>query len=603
MQKKLPSINSEHGSETRNIINELIKLFNGMGHTYNESLKMARNILIEAKKTNDMNKSVQEQINALIAESGTSDAEVIQARIDTAGDSHKTLKARLDNSYNKINNRMKDIQVSVKDFGAVGDGIINDTPAFKRAIEYVYDKGGGTIHIPTGTFFLEESIHTKNSDLSHDKFSHGIIFSGNGWGSVITGKSSSPANYSDKSSLSNDALISLHGSNNVIENIRFTNSKVGLYLGQDPSDVYTKSNVGYNRMNNLWFEYVGTSIILQPGYGCYYNTFENIHTRFGQIGIHLAVSFFENDDTSVSNRNVFSSCVTHHSWIGIILHAGDTNTFNNCNLEQINNSGNDYIGQVPQFISGGTPTGLYLDQITSYGVEKNTFYGCMLESVERHLYYKGYGNNFINNFIDSKKIEIDGDLSNVGTYIGTYNSEWQGFKMAGLSINTSTNNPLMIGKDYGVTLKDELSSRIFDEGLRHEKHKVLDLTTDIQKVFGNENNNGMYVWSLSGVRNIIFKATFTLSSNLSSTDAITINLPEKYKPSIFFKPSSYEGMYRFSVVVGSKYVYQNVIGTYDIHSNKIIINPPSNGWALPGEDGGSINHISFDTRFFEDLMR
>ena len=80
VQNKLPLINSAHGSETRNIINELIKLFNGMGYTYSESLKMSREILIEAQQTNNMNKDVQQQINTLIAESGTSDAEVLQAR-------------------------------------------------------------------------------------------------------------------------------------------------------------------------------------------------------------------------------------------------------------------------------------------------------------------------------------------------------------------------------------------------------------------------------------------------------------------------------------------------------------------------------------------
>ena len=102
VQKKLPLINSAHGSETRNIINELINLFNAMGYTYNESLIMASDILKEAKKTNDMNKSVQNQINTLIAESGTSDAEVLQARTDLIGVTHDVLKTRLDNSDERI---------------------------------------------------------------------------------------------------------------------------------------------------------------------------------------------------------------------------------------------------------------------------------------------------------------------------------------------------------------------------------------------------------------------------------------------------------------------------------------------------------------------
>ena len=83
VQKKLPLINSAHGSETRNIINELIKLFNAMGYTYDEALQMSRNILKEAQKTNNMNKDVQAQVNKFISEfesTGETNLEVVQAR-------------------------------------------------------------------------------------------------------------------------------------------------------------------------------------------------------------------------------------------------------------------------------------------------------------------------------------------------------------------------------------------------------------------------------------------------------------------------------------------------------------------------------------------
>ena len=68
VQKKLPLINSAHGSETRNIINELIKLFNGIGYTYDEALSQAHVILKKAQQTNDMNKDVQAQVNKFISE-------------------------------------------------------------------------------------------------------------------------------------------------------------------------------------------------------------------------------------------------------------------------------------------------------------------------------------------------------------------------------------------------------------------------------------------------------------------------------------------------------------------------------------------------------
>lgn len=73
VQKNLPLINSSHGSETRNIINELIKIFNSMGYSYNEALQKAHEVL-------NMNVDVQSQLDGLIIESGNANAEVSQAR-------------------------------------------------------------------------------------------------------------------------------------------------------------------------------------------------------------------------------------------------------------------------------------------------------------------------------------------------------------------------------------------------------------------------------------------------------------------------------------------------------------------------------------------
>ncbi|WP_211211836.1 hypothetical protein [Salinicoccus albus] len=100
MQKKIPLINSAHGSETRNIINELIKLFNGMGYTYDEALSKAHSVLSEAKKTNDMNEDVQRQLDEIILENGNSEAEVVQARGGLP-----LLKDRLNNQEEEVNKK------------------------------------------------------------------------------------------------------------------------------------------------------------------------------------------------------------------------------------------------------------------------------------------------------------------------------------------------------------------------------------------------------------------------------------------------------------------------------------------------------------------
>lgn len=90
VQKNLPLINSAHGSETRNIINELIRTFNRMGYTYEEALKKAEEIHAE-------NISTQKQIDNLILRTGESDAEVINARGE-----HSILRERFEVTENSL---------------------------------------------------------------------------------------------------------------------------------------------------------------------------------------------------------------------------------------------------------------------------------------------------------------------------------------------------------------------------------------------------------------------------------------------------------------------------------------------------------------------
>jgi hypothetical protein len=54
--------------------------------------------------------------------------------------------------------KLRDV-VSVKDFGAVGDGMTNDTAAIQAAIDAVEAAGGGSLYFPTGTY-LTSGAHT-----------------------------------------------------------------------------------------------------------------------------------------------------------------------------------------------------------------------------------------------------------------------------------------------------------------------------------------------------------------------------------------------------------------------------------------------------------
>jgi len=55
--------------------------------------------------------------------------------------------------------------INVKDYGAKGDGVSDDSYAIQNAVNYAYSKGGGTVYIPDGTYIVypEHSIKLKSN--------------------------------------------------------------------------------------------------------------------------------------------------------------------------------------------------------------------------------------------------------------------------------------------------------------------------------------------------------------------------------------------------------------------------------------------------------
>ena len=68
--------------------------------------------------------------------------------------------------------------VSVKDFGAVGDGVADDTAAIQAAITATNPTSGGGVYLPSGTYKVTSTINVANQRVTicGDGVSTNILF-------------------------------------------------------------------------------------------------------------------------------------------------------------------------------------------------------------------------------------------------------------------------------------------------------------------------------------------------------------------------------------------------------------------------------------------
>jgi len=105
---------------------------------------------------------------AIIGVGGVDQMTVSNAGVVTAnsfvGLNNSSVTATGSTTARTLANRFADV-VNVKDFGAVGDGIANDTAAFQNAISLLESINSGVLYIPEGTYKIYQTLVIDNANI------------------------------------------------------------------------------------------------------------------------------------------------------------------------------------------------------------------------------------------------------------------------------------------------------------------------------------------------------------------------------------------------------------------------------------------------------
>jgi len=140
--------------------------------------------------------------------------------LESLGATQRTIKAKF-----------QEISVSVKDFGAVGDGVATDTTAIQNAANEVGALGGGILYFPPGTYKTDQAITFTSIN--------GLTVLGAGFGSTNVSCTHATANGMTFSSCNGLRIIGInfkHASSTTGAAISVTNTAIGI-IDQVTNDI------------------------------------------------------------------------------------------------------------------------------------------------------------------------------------------------------------------------------------------------------------------------------------------------------------------------------------------------------------------------------
>lgn len=459
--------------------------------------------------------------NDKLANNAVTNAKVSStAQIDSA----KIAYEHSDNSSSlrTLKSKLEDV-ISVKDFGAVGDGSTDDKSKIQNAIDAL-PSGGGTIYFPAGVYLISNKLNLTDSQNCIILEGCGPEEGNNGMGSVIK-----------MANNANTEFIEIEGSDNItIRHLLFRGgdyfdnagnvngeSRKGTTGGNGAISAYRTGNGGTGHLfENLRFQGITNSISL---YGCGQCMIRNViiqqvpnrhagncikldqngSNRIDQVRIESCIVDASPDPGAenpyISNNNVrcfgiynemvtifVSECSFIRGKTGVFINSswdGDFLYFNNVEAERAQAEGWDIAGP-----------GNYINMVNCFGSTNGG------SGIKLHSSFNGVINitNFNGRDNDDHGIMLEcqaQQVSIVNPVIGGNNKNNSG-SHNGISISSSTNNVSVIGGKCGGTTTD-----LSGTGYQHTGISVIGNNHNNMRFIGvnvTGNTSGGIGWQTSG---------------------------------------------------------------------------------------------------------
>lgn len=342
-----------------------------------------------------------------------------------------------------IQNRF-DEEVSIKDFGAIGDGTLHTLQewvdsgkfgglaAIQAAFPFVTSlsqsidwcatqycvKNSPNVFCPKGNYVLSDVVKTNHATTPRDigVNARGVRIFGDGVQTTFSRSDARPATKtlhnsgpyttqgSDLANL-NEACFSIHSPYTIISDLAIGDSAVAFYFGQDFSVPFTSlSSVAYSSVSNISISNCGTGLLMLAVGGNHYVNFSNIHFTGCQIDLDMRSSYWwgvtQGRGDANNNRNTFMNMRSDRANVGTWIECGDSNNLIGWRGESMPSEANTFPMPtgIPSEVVRGT-----LHVLTRSNQLNNIAFG-FSENVAMHVYNDGYQNTFLSNGFDENLV-------------------------------------------------------------------------------------------------------------------------------------------------------------------------------------------------------